>query len=328
MTSPEKELPPPRIRHNSALAAWFITQHKVTGRYPRVIDQVPVVELERQKLFKYGYNPSIVARDRGLLMAYRYHDGNTLHSDLALAQLDYNGAVIHNEKVALGAGGEDAKLFKFNGLVYMSWVESTFPVSPWRSVVRFGLLGEKGPKPILTPGLPGNDFSTMQKNWVFFSVGLELYCIYRVSPDHDVYQLKGDQFCNRFRTPGPKWPYGQIRGGTSPVPFEGNLLRFFHSGLDNEFGQYYRRYFMGAYIMRPEFPFEVLAVSSKPIVYGAEADRLKKADWAACPQYKRQVVFPGGAVEHPSGKGWLVSVGVNDSAIELLKIENTDLHLA
>jgi predicted GH43/DUF377 family glycosyl hydrolase len=153
----------------------------------------------------------------------------------------------------------------------------------------------------------------------------KLYCIYSCHPEQVIFELDGSRIVAEYRTPGPRWPYGHVRGGTAPLLFEGNLIRFFHSGLDNEYGQFYRRYFLGAYITRPDPPFEVLAVSCKPVVYGSEIDRLKRAQWEACPQYKRQVVFPGGAVAVDGG--WLVSVGVNDSACEILKITPKDLHL-
>ena len=325
MSETTKDPPAPRLKHNSALAAAFITQHKVTGRYPRVTEQVECLRLEFGKLFPYGYNPSIFEYEGKLLMAYRWHNGKTLHSDLALAELDMTGKVHHNAKIDLGEGGEDPKLFLHGGEPHISWVETTFPEIPFRSVVTFGRLSDGKILHPQMPALPGNDFSTMQKNWVFFEHDFGLYCIYRCSPTHQTYWIHGNATSGPFNTDAPRWPYGQIRGGTSPLLFEGNLLRFFHSGLDNEFGQFSRRYFMGAYVMRPEPPFEILAVSTRPIVYGAEIDGLKKADREACPQYKRQVVFPGGAVQ--ADGYWLVSVGVNDSACEILKIRPADLRL-
>jgi predicted GH43/DUF377 family glycosyl hydrolase len=315
---------PPRIRHNADLAAWFIVQNKITGRYPRVIDQLPCLALEHQKLFAYGYNPSILKIAEGILMAYRYHEGKTLHSDLALAALTQEGGVVHNKKINLGAGGEDPKLFTMAGMAHLSWVESNYPITPFKSVVRYGFLEENGPR-IITPNIPGNDFSTLQKNWVFFEHDLDLYCIYQCHPQQVTYRLNGAEIAAEYRTPGPRWAYGHARGGTAPLQYEGNLIRFFHSGLDNEFGQYYRRYFMGAYLMRPDPPFEVLATSFKPILYGGEIDRLKKADRELCQQHKRQVVFPGGAINVDDG--WLVSVGVNDSACEIVKVTPKDLHL-
>lgn len=327
-----KEAPPPRIQHNSRLAAEFMAKYQVACRYPKVVEQLPALAVDHSKLQRFGYNPSIIELNGNLHMAYRYHDGNTLHSDLAIATLNFQGRVLGNLKVELGAGGEDPKLFKFNGLPYMSWVESTFPKIPYQSVVRFGLLDGNKPK-ILTPALPNNDFSTIQKNWVFFGAGTELYCIYRCAPKHEIYRvdkIHGIEQCKDYLVsdlPGPAWAYGQVRGGTAPVPFEGHLLRFFHSGLDNEFGQYYRRYFMGAYLMKKDPPFEVIATSQKPILYGSELDNTKgKKD---CPHYKRQVVFPGGAVEVSStvSDGWLVSVGVNDSACEIIRVTPNDLHL-
>jgi predicted GH43/DUF377 family glycosyl hydrolase len=75
--------------------------------------------------------------------------------------------------------------------------------------------------------------------------------------------------------------------------------------------------------MRAQPPFEVLATSSRPICYGSETDAIKVRERPT--HWKPNVVFPGGAVAVDGG--WLVSVGVNDSACEILKITAKDLHL-
>lgn len=316
----------PRIRHNSGLCALWIAENQVTCRYSRVIDQVPCLPLEHSKLFPFAYNPSLLNVNGEYVMAYRYHDGNTLHSDLAVARLHLDGSVKSNQRINLGAGGEDAKLFWAKDEVGISWVESSYPQKPWTSIVRMGVLVGNEIKKDLTLALPGNDGKTVQKNWVFFEHAGTLHVIYRTSPDQIIYAIGQDIV---HKMPGPKWAYGEPRGGTPPIRFGDHYLRFFHSGLDNEFGPYPRRYFLGAYLMECQPPFKVVAVSSKPIVYGSEIDRLKKAQWEVCPQYKRQVVFPGGAVSsHVSNDGYVVAVGVNDSSCELLLIKDDDLHLA
>jgi hypothetical protein len=167
-TTTPKEAAPPRIRHNSELAAWFILEHKVTGRYPRVIDQHPALALEHKKLFAYGYNGSIAEFEGKFFLAYRWHDGKTLHSSLALAEIDKTGVVHHNRKIDLGQGGEDPKLFVHNGQLHISWIESKFPEMPMKSFVQYAHFEGELLKGITRPEISGNDGSKVEKNWVFF----------------------------------------------------------------------------------------------------------------------------------------------------------------
>ena len=319
----------PRITHNSDLCTQFIAAHKVSARYPRVTEQVATVPLEKAKLVRFGYNPSILADGEGLLMAYRYHDGDTLATKLALAELDFDGKVLSNRTLEVPTNGEalsmeDPKLFRWTDEVWIEWVQSTWPNFPVSSVVKYGRLdGNK----IVNIHQPTINFpKAIEKNWVPMPAGEGLMrFIYECEPEHTILEVIDGNICHAHHTPGLSWAYGQIRGGTCPIQFEGKLLRFFHSGLDNEFGPQRRRYFLGALLMEPEPPFAVVATSKRPIVYGSELDNLTGAERAKCPQYKRQVVFPGGAVER-DGEFW-VSVGVNDSACAILRIKPEQLNL-
>src|SRR5260221_458166 len=123
----------------------------------------------------------------------------------------------------------------------------------------------------------------------------------------------------------PRWPWGEIRGGTTPLPYKGKLLRFFHSSLDFELPPSQRRYFMGAAIMEPEPPFATISVSREPIVIGSELDDLSETERTGCLQFKKKVVFPAGAIIH--GDGWVVSAGVNDSECLLMMLNEKDLKL-
>lgn len=175
------------------------------------------------------------------------------------------------------------------------------------------------------PAIEGNDFSTCQKNWVFFDRGGKLFCIHSCHPHHSIYELDGDRVAMHYSTLGPRWPYGEIRGGTVPVEHEGRLLRFFHSATRQGIGTVEHRYYIGAYVMEPEPPFAVLAVSRKPILYGCEVDAMKSAERKACPFWKANVVFASGILVQDGH--WLLSVGVNDSGIALAKITPDRLNL-
>jgi predicted GH43/DUF377 family glycosyl hydrolase len=317
-----------RIAHNSDLCTQFIAAHKVSARYPRVTDQVETLSIEKGKLVRFGYNPSILAHDTGLLMAYRYHDGDTLATKLALAELDLTGNVLSNRMLEVPANGEtvsveDPKLFRFNDEVWIEWVQSTWPNFPLASVVKYGRLDGNKIVSVQQPAVKVP--KPVEKNWVPMSFALGLRFIYECEPEQIIFEVVDGVICDELRSPGPAWAYGPVRGGTPPLLHEGKLLRFFHSGLDNEFGPNRRRYFLGALLMDPQPPFTCVAASKRPIVYGSELDNLSGDERRKCHQYKRQVVFPGGAIAHDGA--FLVSVGINDSACAILKIKPDQLNL-
>ena len=317
----------PRIRHNADLTQALIARLKVTARYPRVTEQVPALPLDVAKLVKWAYNPSIIEHDGCLLMAYRYHDGDTLATKLALAQVSFEGEVISNRTLEMGNGNisvEDPKLFLMDGDIWICWVQSTWPNVPVASVVKYGRLDGNKVVNVHQPTPPQP--KAIEKNWcpVVTERG-ELYFIYEAEPKQIVFRVDNDTITETLTAPAPAWCYGVIRGGTPPVPYKGKLLRFFHSGLDNEFDGWRRRYFVGACLMDPVAPFAPVAVSSRPIVFGSEVDGLLREDRSKCRQYKGRVVFPGGAVERHGE--FILAVGINDSACALLRISPESLNL-
>jgi predicted GH43/DUF377 family glycosyl hydrolase len=95
--------------------------------------------------------------------------------------------------------------------------------------------------------------------------------------------------------------------------------------LDNEIDLPPRCYYIGACLMKPEPPFDTIAISRKPIIYGSTVDNLTPEARKQCIQWKPKVVFPGGVVERKDH--WLLSVGVNDSAVAIAKITPENLNL-
>ena len=316
----------PRIAHNSDLCTQFIAAHKVSARYPRVTEQVDCLPIEKGKLVRFGYNPSIIEDNGGLLMAYRYHDGDTLATKLALAELDFTGKVLSNRTIEVPAEGavsvEDPKLFRWGASVWIEWVQSTWPNFPLSSVVKVGRL--EGNKVVNVVQLEPPTPKAIEKNWVPMPIGDTLRFLYECDPEQTIFENSTKPY-TLLQSAGPTWSYGAIRGGTVPLLYQGRLLRFFHSGLDNEFGPQRRRYFLGALLMEPEAPFATVVASKRPIAYGSELDNLTGDERRKCIQYKRQVVFPGGAVAHDGE--FLVSVGVNDSACAILRIKPDQLNL-
>lgn len=315
----------PRMLWNSRLAQTFITDHKVASRYPKVAAQSRTEPLDIAGLKPFAYNPAVIEDNGFTVMAYRHHHEPSLSTQLMLAQIDPTGEILSNRVIVteVNKSAEDPKFFHHDNQLWMSFVVSTAPAVPFRSVVRYGKLINGRLESISQPNIGKNDWSTMEKNWVFFSHQARINCIYRCHPVQEIYWLDENEPANCYKSEGPRWDYGPIKGGTPPVDYDGAYLRFFHSTLDNEFGQYNRRYYVGAYTMAAKPPFQVLHVSKKPILFGSEIDNLKVKDRPF--HWKANVVFPGGAIPQPNG--WCLSLGINDSACLLAKIRPEDLNL-
>jgi len=314
----------PRLKHNNDLAQAFMAEHKVYSRYPKVSEQVATEPLRLEGLKPFGYNPSITEHGGFTVMAYRYHADNTLATKLRYATLNPDGEVLRDIPLeAEGKSVEDPRLILRDKEVWMGFTSSIFPDQPYSAVIKFGRIKDGGIGEIIQPSIGKNDWSGTEKNWVFFTHEGRLNCIYRCHPQQEIYWLDGLEPVNTYTTAGPKWAYGPIKGGTPPVQYEGTLLRFFHSTLDNEFGKYNRRYYVGAYTMAAKPPYQVFRVSKKPIIYGSEVDDLKVKERPF--HWKANVVFPAGVTIQPYG--WCVSVGINDSACLLAKVRPEDLNL-
>ena len=316
----------PGLKHNTDLTEKLVAELKVMSRYPKVTDQLPCLAIEPGRLVKHGYNPSIIQEDDHLLMAYRYHDGNTLSTKLALAQIGFDGKVLSNRSIVTDPefSAEDPKLFRNVNDIWMLWVESTWPKLPLKAIVRWSMMQDGK--------LVGQSFTaardnpkSIEKNWIPFPTPGGVYFFYSLFPHQEICAAENGKLRISWTYRGLDWPWGTPRGGTVPLPFKGKLLRFFHAGADNEYGTFRRRYFVGAMLHEPEPPYAPVAISTSPVLYGSEIDDTPQEQWANCHHRKGQVVFPGGAVEHKGG--WLLSVGVNDYSCAIVKVKPEDLHL-
>lgn len=318
--------PEPITTHNRQLLTRVAKETRTFSRYPAVSEQVECLPLETGKLRQFAYNPSISSS--GGLMAYRYHISRYA-TRLAVARLGDNGSVISD--IGLRVPGEsktvdDPRFFTHDGADYISWVEANWDDSDYggtmRCVQKFAKFDQLQHTSI-QQNIGKNNWSGMEKNWIYFSHDGRLFVVYECSPAHRVFEVDaehGGEFVEHA-SPGVKWPYGQARGGTAPLPYEGKLLRFFHSQLQNEFIGARTRYYIGAYLMNPEPPFEVVRVSKRPLLFGSEIGTVKKKD---CPHWKANVVFASGAVEKDGG--WVLSVGENDSACLLCRVKPEQLN--
>jgi hypothetical protein len=307
----------PSFKHNHDLAAAYIAKSGVLSRYPKVSEQLECLPLDTSKLYPFGYNPSIADHGGEIVMVYRYHSDKTLSTKLAI----HSPPAGSNRSLGIpGKSLEDPRLWLSGNKLCLSWVESDWPSVPPHAVVKCGEFSSGEVVNVVQPPFGHNDWSGIEKNWVPFEHAGAPVFIYQCHPSH---RVSGHETV--WETAGPRWPYGDIRGGTPPVEYEGKLLRFFHSRLDNEWIPPRHRYFVGAYLMEPEPPFAVVRVSRRPILYGSEVDSLTPDQRKACIHWKTKVVFPGGVVVRDGH--WLLSVGVNDSACAIVKVKPENLNL-
>lgn len=277
---------------------------------------------------QFGYNPTIYRNGHDTdLMAFRYHQNpKQWRSRLAIKSGEIAKDIEMPESIAAHTA-EDAKLFSFRGQTHISYVNAMFPgggdcgFTPCS--VGYGPLVQEGDKWKVEKhyriNYGGNDFTSQCKNLVFFENSNRLYCIFRVSPEHEVLEVEEDRVAKVLKTPAPEWRWGQMKGGSNPIPFKGQLLRFFHSrtGLQGKSRGF--RYYIGALLMEAQPPFRITTVSAEPILAGEEEYITGHKYW------KPNVVFAGTAVEEPGG--YRLSYGYNDSQCRTVLLTPEDLRL-
>lgn len=316
--------------YNEKLYNEWIEKHGISKTAPAVYEQLPGVLVNRRALYPNGYNGSLIRYKGRLLMAYRWHANNGLETQLAIAEVDEDGNVLNNEPIEVpGLSSEDPRLFIHRDELRICYVDSKLSnPSDFRCVIKHGLLTQdkgrwKADGWQVKYGR--NDWSGFEKNWPFWSHNDRLFCIYTSRPEQVVLEVEGDTVIAEHKSPGPRWKWGEIRGGTSPLPHDGKLLRFFHSRLDHEIPPHRSRYYIGAALMEPEPPFKTITVSRSPILQGSEVDEMSQTERYSCFHRKELVAFVMGAIAAPDG--YLLSVGVNDSMVALVKVKAAKLNL-
>jgi predicted GH43/DUF377 family glycosyl hydrolase len=141
-----------------------------------------------------------------------------------------------------------------------------------------------------------------EKNWLWFSHEEELHLIYLTLPHTVVRWDTSLRPVQEFVTDHwhPAWKWGEPRGGTAPIRVGDEFISFFHSSTPWRPPK--RRYHMGAYAFAASPPYQVTAVTPRPLLSGSLDD-----PWG---EGKPLVVFPCAALREKGN--WTVSLGVND----------------
>ena len=321
-----KQLIPPRIVRNKSALDKYLSDNGIKSLWPAV----------EQQLFTYtvkglpagSYNNSIIRFRGKLVMTYRFHEGKSLKTKLGIAELDENFTVFYSQTLDFDEeeSVEDARLYVFKNELWVNFVVSNWPNFP-ASQVKIAKLYKPDHWRVCDKDLYWlPDRQTSEKNHLPLPFDDVLHIVYKqnIWQDNnpaDLAQIIYSPYEKReMKTPALRWPYGEVRGGTVPLPYKDKLISFFHSRLDNFMPPTRHCYFVGAILRKADLPFQMLEISKKPIIYGSEVGGDESRF-----HHKKSVIFPLGAIEHQGG--WLLSAGVNDSQCALIKISEKDLNL-
>jgi hypothetical protein len=174
-SAPVEYKPSPYRKYNEELLVEFAKKIGLSTAKPSVVDQVDCSIINAKAVYAYGYNPSIIRHDGRLLMMYRSHRTGNLTTQLAIAELDEQFNVLNNQWLEgdLMYSTEDGRLFHHGNDLYCSYTESRLP-NEYVCVVKYGQLTNiRGRWTLINvkqPKYGGNDFTSSEKNWCFFSV--------------------------------------------------------------------------------------------------------------------------------------------------------------
>lgn len=270
-----------------------------------------------------AFNASICEFNGELLMAYRV-SYNEKPDRLWIACLNRKSfrpvwSLPLSVPLDEGWGAEDPRLFVHNDRLHVAWTAADYSRRPWIAKMFYGAVSfDSGRIHIPLSYQPRYGFNycnQREKNWQFWSAGGCLFAQYGPSPQR-VIQLVGDYVVGQWKADGFAWQHGHPSGGTPPIRTDhGSLITFFHSFIPDANNE--RIYAFGAMEFSPVTPFEVRAVSPAPILIAHDQWPMTTDGWSPL------CVFPSGAIRH--GDGYLVSAGINDTAIRIFEITPEDM---
>lgn len=183
------------------------------------------------------------------------------------------------------------------------------------------------PKNPLQKPRTGDPHENWEKNWVPFPLpSARVGLIYAHDP-WTVLLLQADEagepcrFEGGWQGPGLDWAWGEIRGGTVPVPApavfgDGRLITFWHSST--VVGSR-KLYFVGACVFDAEPPFLPRLMTHAPLLAAPYNTGAHRFGW----NFAGSVVFPLGA--QPVAGGFRLLCGRDDGSIATFLINDEEL---
>ena len=173
----------------------------------------------------------------------------------------------------------------------------------------------------------GDPYENWEKNWVPFPLSPgQIGMIYSHDP-WTVLLLNADpgsaqrDLAGGHRGPGLSWAWGEIRGGTVPVPGpsafgDERLITFFHSSA--VVGSR-KLYFVGACVFDAKPPFRPRLMTHEPLIVAPYNTGAHRFGW----MFAGSVVFPLGAQR--LADGFRLLCGRDDGSIATFRIDDGDL---
>lgn len=250
------------------------------------------------------FNASIIESGEGYLYAWR---SGWSGSRIGICRLDRDFQPIPKEWAILElnkkgiVGHEDPRLFRLNGHLHLWYIA----YGGKRTSVKFCRINESTLKieDEFFPQIPNRQH--YEKNHAYFDYQGIAHAVYDSSPNHRIIKVEGNSATHAYSTPfHVGFPGGTIRGGASPVLYEGNYWHFFHAARYQSNGR--RLYSTGVTVFRGKPPFDVLRYTPSPI---DEADTRREHDANV------DCLFIGGAF-FKDGR-WITANGLHDRWSEI-----------
>ena len=169
-------------------------------------------------------------------------------------------------------------------------------------------------------------FNLFEKNWSPFFKNEKLHFVYQVIP-HKVLAIDSENKSQVISCPQEFdfrdfsfWKWGEPRGGTPALEFNGDYISFFHSYFKHN-NRYI--YVMGAYTFEKDAPFRIKKITPFPIIF----KDIYSAKFQNTSDSTKSVIYPSGIVYDDKNNEFVVFCGENDCAIRVLQIDAIKLDL-
>lgn len=289
-----------------------------------------------------AFNPSIVKRNGGYLLAFRddpiQQPPPMIQSRVGLVQLGPDFSV-EGPISYVNTGNDhssDPRLFDYDGKLFTLSNHLTHMSNTYLCHLDISCLDPESLETIGVTHLQ-NPETPREKNWTPFVYSDEegnndLYLIYLFNPmtvARFTHPFTGN--LEPFVSLGPKLPlawenaWGQIRGGTPALLVDDEYLVFFHTYF---YSQHKDWYVFGALTFEKDSPFRIKKISPYPLLFHSMFKaNTRPGWWFERGGFFKNVEYPSGFVEGEENgkKVFYVVCGENDRAITLLTIDKTKL---
>lgn len=293
----------------------------------------------------HPYNPSILPREDGYMLAFRYDppwDGSgTRAVRVGMMPLDTDLVPLHTQSTLLDTGNpssEDPRLFVVNEKAHVVYTHVT-QQKPSICNIAISHVDLDKMEAISSFDMEYRNGSA-EKNWTPFTYQPidqseeDAYVIYKYVP-HEILQLQvplNGKTTMAYQNQPPQqlvaWQrkWGEIRGGTQAIRIGDEYLVLFHSSFLSK-ARGIRYYVMGALTFENEPPFRFKRISSHPIFFKEIYSTPVIPTLWFYPRNHIRVLFPGGVVRANEQRREVLYVvcGENDASIKCVVLDTAAL---